>query len=96
MFNADLLKQAAGQADHFHNTVVYYDDGAIRVARSIVRSTQALGACLLPVTGILVLHSLDDMWHRLGTIVGFTAAFSLVLVLFTSATIKDVFAATAA
>lgn len=88
--NTGLQKEAQG--DHLQNTIVYHEDGVFK----LIRVSKALAACMLPIVGIVVLYIVKNMAARLGIIAGFTAIFSLTLCYFTSASIKDVFSATAA
>lgn len=58
--------------------------------------SKAFAASMLPVASIVILHMVKDTEARLGVIAALTAVFSLTLCYFTSASIKDVFSATAA
>ncbi|VUC29070.1 unnamed protein product [Clonostachys rosea] len=77
---------------HMKNTIVYRNNGAIRV----VRGAKTLVACMIPILGIVVLYYVKHQGARLGVIAAFTAIFSVTLSTFTPAAIKDIFSATAA
>ncbi|KAJ8131005.1 hypothetical protein O1611_g2619 [Lasiodiplodia mahajangana] len=77
--------------DHRH-TVTY-------THRSIARSTRVftvLIACTLPITAIIILYNVHDMPTRLGIIAALTGLFSTLMSLLTTASLQDIFAATAA
>ncbi|KAI1168059.1 hypothetical protein F5B18DRAFT_647281 [Nemania serpens] len=78
-------------ADHRH-TVTY-------THRSIARFTQAftvLIACTLPVAAIVILYIVENMATRLGIIAILTGLFSTSMSLLTTASLQEIFAATAA
>ncbi|CAI6029845.1 unnamed protein product [Clonostachys chloroleuca] len=77
---------------HMKNTIVYTNNGAIKV----VRGAKTLVACMIPILGIVVLYFVKDQGARLGVIAAFTAIFSVTLSAFTPAAMKDIFSATAA
>ncbi|KAI1360641.1 hypothetical protein F5Y08DRAFT_331433 [Xylaria arbuscula] len=77
--------------DHRH-TVTY-------THRSIARFTQAftvLIACTLPIAAIIILYFVHDMPTRLGIIATLTGLFSTSMSMLTTASLQDIFAATAA
>ncbi|KAH7324039.1 hypothetical protein BKA65DRAFT_406916, partial [Rhexocercosporidium sp. MPI-PUGE-AT-0058] len=78
--------------EHLRNTVLYGDSSLIRLTKLF---TTVL-ACLLPIISIVILYIVDSMSKRLGIIGALTAAFSLCMGLVTSASMADIFAATAA
>ncbi|KAK4144941.1 uncharacterized protein C8A04DRAFT_11026 [Dichotomopilus funicola] len=69
-----------------------YDDSRIDKASSLIT---VILASVLPVLAIFVLNSLSTTNARIGTIVGFTAAFATILAIFSSAKRAEIFAATA-
>ncbi|KAH6630608.1 hypothetical protein B0J18DRAFT_421686 [Chaetomium sp. MPI-SDFR-AT-0129] len=69
-----------------------YDDSRIDKASSMIT---VILASVLPVLAIFVLNSLSTTNARIGTIVGFTAAFATILAVFSSAKRAEIFAATA-
>jgi hypothetical protein len=62
----------------------------------MARIVNVMLSTLLPSLAVLALYLINDPLARLGAIVGFSAAFSLVLAIFTKARPVEVFAATAA
>jgi hypothetical protein len=62
----------------------------------MARVTNVMLSTLLPSLAVLALYLIKDLLARLGAIVGFSAAFSLVLAVATKARPVEVFAATAA
>ncbi|KAK0737376.1 hypothetical protein B0T21DRAFT_410829 [Apiosordaria backusii] len=74
------------------NTIRYTNEGIFRVLKIICTIT----ASLLPILGIHVLYHIETMEGRMAAISALTALFSFALSLFTSARVKDIFAATAA
>lgn len=86
------LGQREETASHLQNTIRYRDEGTYRVLKTLT----TLVACLLPIGGIAVLYVIETMPGRLGAIAIFTALFSFSLNLITTASTKDIFAATAA
>ncbi|KAG4426053.1 hypothetical protein IFR04_000760 [Cadophora malorum] len=78
--------------EHLRNTVLYSDSSLIRITKLL---TTVL-ACLIPVVSIIILYTVDRMSKRLGIIGAFTATFSFFIGLVTSASLADIFAATAA
>ncbi|KAK0627629.1 hypothetical protein B0T14DRAFT_563413 [Immersiella caudata] len=67
-----------------------------RSAHLILKTIATVLACLLPISGIAVLYTINSMPARLGAVAGFTALFSMSMALLTSASIQQVFSATAA
>ena len=51
---------------------------------------------MLPIAAIMVLNKIEDMSTRLNFIILFTGAFSLLMNGLTTATLQDIFQATAA
>jgi hypothetical protein len=90
MYYTTLQKEEG--ADHLRNSVIYDDDGVVRVLRGI----QSFLACMLPIAGIVVLYVVQDMAARIGVLAGMTAIFSLTLCFLTNASVKDIFGTTAA
>jgi hypothetical protein len=86
-----IVSQAADKRDYLRNSVVYEDHKAFKLFKAVA----TLAASMLPVVGIIVLHQIGSMSTRLAVIAAFTAAFSLCLNLITTATVKDIFQATA-
>ncbi|KAH9215913.1 hypothetical protein DL95DRAFT_499395 [Leptodontidium sp. 2 PMI_412] len=78
--------------EHLGNTVLYKDMSLVRITKLF---TTVL-ACLLPIISIVILYVVDSMSKRLGIVGALTAAFSLCMGLVTSASMADIFAATAA
>jgi hypothetical protein len=74
------------------NSVIYREHAVSRVIRGI----KTLVACMLPVVGIVVLYIVESPSTRLGVIAACTAFFSLTMSSFTSASMTDIFTATAA
>jgi hypothetical protein len=74
------------------NSVVYGDSGVTH----LIRLGKAVAASLMPIVSIVILYFVKPLAARLGIIAALTAVFSLTLCHFTSASIKDVFSATAA
>jgi hypothetical protein len=64
--------------------------------KRMARIANVMLSTLLPSLAVLALYMIHDPLSRLGAIVGFSAAFSLVLAFFTKARPVEVFAATAA
>ncbi|KAH8602000.1 hypothetical protein B0O99DRAFT_707615 [Bisporella sp. PMI_857] len=67
--------------------------------KTILRVTHIIGtivALLMPVTAIIVLYSIHNMWMRFGMVAVFTVLLSLVLLIITNGKRIEVFAATAA
>ncbi|KAI3330101.1 hypothetical protein F4824DRAFT_492444 [Ustulina deusta] len=67
--------------------------------RSIARFTQTftvLIACTLPIAGIVVLYNVHDMAIRLGIIAALTGLFSTSMSILTTASLQEIFSATAA
>jgi hypothetical protein len=83
--------QAADEREYIGNSVVYQDDRVFKVLKALATVT----ASLLPIVGIVVLYQIQSMSIRLAVIAAFTAGFSLCLNLITTATVKDIFQATA-
>jgi len=86
-----ITSQAADGRDYLRNSVVYQDDKAFKLLKAVA----TLMASMLPIVGIIVLYQIKEMPLRLGVIAIFTATFSLCLNLITTATVKDIFQATA-
>jgi hypothetical protein len=80
-------------ASRFRKGISTYRQGSLHRFTSILATTLS---SLLPVLSIAVLYIVHSMPARLGIIAGFTAAFSLVLTVITSAKRAENFAATAA
>ncbi|KAF2686626.1 hypothetical protein K458DRAFT_297185 [Lentithecium fluviatile CBS 122367] len=74
------------------NITHYGKAGLKRMARAL----QGVLSTLLPSLAVLALYHISDPIVRLGAIAAFSAAFSLVLALFTKARPIEMFAATAA
>ncbi|KAF2661394.1 hypothetical protein K491DRAFT_710965 [Lophiostoma macrostomum CBS 122681] len=74
------------------NIAHYGKAGFKRMARIL----NTMLSALLPSLSVLALYLIHNPLVRLGAIVGFSAAFSLILTLFTKARPVEVFAATAA
>ena len=51
-------------------------------------------ACLLPITGVIILYSVHNMGARLGIVAAFMAVFALTLAFVTDANRVDIFTAT--
>ncbi|KAK4442964.1 hypothetical protein QBC34DRAFT_311939 [Podospora aff. communis PSN243] len=77
---------------HLGQTIHYTS----RSAHLILKTIATVLACLLPISGIAVLYTISSMPARLGAVAAFTALFSLSMALLTSASIQQVFSATAA
>jgi hypothetical protein len=60
------------------------------------RTFTVLIACMLPIAAIMVLNRIEDMATRLNVIVFLTGSFSLLMNGLTTATLQDIFQATAA
>lgn len=71
------------------NTIRYTNPGTFRVFKTI----STIVASLLPVAGIAILSTIQDMQWRIAVIAVLIALFSFSLSKFTSATPKDVFIA---
>jgi len=80
------------KGEHVQNSVIYREHAVSRVIRGI----KTLVACMLPVVGIVVLYIVESPSTRLGVIAACTAFFSLTMSSFTSASMTDIFTATAA
>jgi hypothetical protein len=64
--------------------------------KRLARTMNVILSALLHSLAVLGLYLIKDPLSRLGAIVGFSAVFSLVLTLFTTARPVEIFAATAA
>jgi hypothetical protein len=84
--------QREEKGEHVQNSVIYREHAVSRVIRGI----KTLVACMLPVVGIVVLYIVESPSTRLGVIAACTAFFSLTMSSFTSASMTDIFTATAA
>jgi hypothetical protein len=71
---------------------LYSDD----VIQRLTRTLTIMIASMLPIMVTIILYIVKDTVKRLGIIAAFVALFSLALGLFTSATLYEVFSATAA
>ncbi|OIW23860.1 hypothetical protein CONLIGDRAFT_718817 [Coniochaeta ligniaria NRRL 30616] len=60
------------------------------------RTFTVLIACMLPIAAIMLLNSVDEMSKRLNIIACLTGLFSVCMNIFTTATLPEIFAATAA
>ena len=77
--------------------VLHYDNS--RVVRGFLLVCSSIGvliASLLPVLAILALYYVEDMLKRIGITICLTSLFGFAMNLFTSATVKEVFGASAA
>lgn len=92
LFSDKTLFQKVDGADHLRNSIIYHDRGVLRA----IRNVKTIVACMLPIVGILVLNTVKNMSARLGIIAAFTALFSTALSYLSTATVKDIFSATAA
>jgi len=66
---------------------------------TIVKTTKIIGtilAAILPVAVMVVLYVANSVAERFGFMALFTALFSSALIFFTSASLSEIFAATAA
>lgn len=72
--------------------IVEYDDK--KITRNIKYVVTVLGS-LLPIVCIVVLYVVKNVSWRIGIMAMFTALFSAVLVVFTSASESEIFASTA-
>lgn len=70
----------------------YYEDSKLDLASSLI---SVIISSTLPVLTIFVLNATETTAARIGFTVLFTAVFSILLVLFTSAKRVEIFAATA-
>lgn len=80
-------------ASYFQSDIYTYRESTLYKFTAVVATTLS---SLLPVLSIVVLYLVHSMPARLGIIAGFTAAFSFVLTVITSAQRVENFAATAA
>ncbi|KAM0324608.1 hypothetical protein ACHAQA_007996 [Verticillium albo-atrum] len=80
------------EAEHMQNTVVYRNARILAVARTF----KTIVACMFPIVAIISLYFIKTLPVRLGVIGAFTLVFALVLDKATSASVKDIFSATAA
>ncbi|KAH0555816.1 hypothetical protein GP486_006237 [Trichoglossum hirsutum] len=88
----DLLGYRTKADDEKSGLWEYRDSRINRVAHAI----SAVISSLLPTSAIFVLYFLHDMKVKLGVIIGFTALFSLALVILVRARRIEVFAASTA
>ncbi|RXG42226.1 hypothetical protein VDGE_30629 [Verticillium dahliae] len=83
---------ATDEAEHSRNAIVYQNQRIMAVARTF----KTIVACMFPIVAIITLYFIKTLPVRLGVIGGFTLFFALVLDKATSASVKDIFSATAA
>lgn len=74
-----------------HANTVHYTNSSIQ---RLIRLVTILFACLLPVASIVILYVVTNQPVRLGIVAVLVTLFSLLLGLFTSSHISDIFAAT--
>ena len=77
------------QDDAFSN----YNDARLI---TIIEVISTVVSSLLPISSILILYLVTSLPARLGVILGYTALFSLALIIFTKARRIEIFAATSA
>ncbi|CRK29241.1 hypothetical protein BN1708_004917 [Verticillium longisporum] len=83
---------ATDEAEHSRNAIVYQNQRIMAFARTF----KTIVACMFPIVAIITLYFIKTLPVRLGVIGGFTLFFALVLDKATSASVKDIFSATAA
>ncbi|KAB5532574.1 hypothetical protein GE09DRAFT_1227757 [Coniochaeta sp. 2T2.1] len=87
-----VYKKDAEKQTTLENSVVYTAKGIQRLTRSFT----IMLACMIPIASTLILYYVRSNGQRLGIIAGFTAFFSATLGLATTATMQEIFSATAA
>jgi len=78
---------------HNRSEITQYKDSVII---KILNGVATIIASLIPISSIVLLYFVSSISARLGILTGFTALFSLCLVLVTSASRVEIFAATSA
>ena len=81
--------------DGEEQVIDYRSSYVVHIFIALWRSLGTLIASLLPILAILALYFEQNTLKRIGITVAFTSTFGICLILFTSASIREVFTASA-